>query len=84
MKVVKLTVHKNTLDKRRSRELRAKNIKYCKEVINQPDTVGLAILSWDKTGRVTSYTHVPEGSPITNHTLPETGKSVLIDRYVNT
>lgn len=84
MKIVKLTVHKNTLDKRKAREFRAQNIKYCKQVINQPNAVGIAIMSWDKSGKVTTYTHIPEGSPITNHTLPETAKSVLIDRYVNT
>ena len=84
MKIVKLSVHKNTLEKRTAKELRARNIKYCKEVINRPDTIGIAVISWDKLGKVTTYTHIPNGSPITNHTLPETAKAVLIDRYVNT
>ncbi len=81
--VVKLTVHKNTLQKRRDKQMRSTAMKYFKECINKKDISGYAIAVWDKDGETTSCSHTEKDSPIRRSTLPEHLKSIFMDRFIN-
>jgi len=82
-KIVKLTVHKNTLQKRKDKQMRSDAIKYFKECLNKKDISGYVIAAWDKEGITTSVSHVEKDSPIRRSTLPEHLKSIFLDRFIN-
>lgn len=81
MNVVKLSVHKNTMERRKSKALRKEAATRLKESTNQSDLVGYAIVTWNKDGKVTSCSNTGTGV-ITQATLPETLKSVFLDRFI--
>ena len=81
-KIVKLSVHKNTLQKRKDKKLRSDAVKYFKECLNKPDIKGYAIAVWDKEGKTTSCLHTEVDSPIRRTTLPEHLKSIFLDRFI--
>lgn len=83
MTVVNLTVHKNTLHKRRDKKMRSDAVKYLKECLNNQDIKGYAIAVWDKDAKTTSCLHVENGSPITRAVLPEHLKTIFLDRFIN-
>ena len=82
-KIVKLTVHKNTLHKRRNKQIRGDAAKNLRECLNNKEISGYAIAVWDKDGLTTSCSHVAEDSPIRRTTLPEHLKSIFLDRFIN-
>ena len=82
MKVVNLTVHKNTLAKRRIKEGRKNAVQDMKRLVNNKDIAGYAIATWNKDGDVRAFHHHISDSLITSHTLPETLKMSFTYRYV--
>ena len=84
MNIVKLSVHKNTLEQRKEKQMRKEAVGYFKECINKPNIAGYAIAVWDKNGKIISCSDTSnKKSPITRHTLPETLKMTFIERYTN-
>lgn len=83
MKVVKLTVHKNTLQKRKDKELRGQAVRHLKDCVNQADITGYAIAVWDKEGNTTSCLHVCKNSPITTALAPEHLKGIFLKRFID-
>lgn len=81
--IIKLTVHKNTLQKRKDKQLRNDAVKYFKKCINQKDISGYAIAVWDKNAKTTSCSHVEDDSPIGRAVLPEHLKVIFLDRFIN-
>ena len=82
MKVVRLTVHKNTLQKRKDKKLRSDAVKHFKECLNKPDIKGYAAAVWDKDGGTISCCHTELDSPIRRSTLPEHLKVIFLDRFI--
>lgn len=81
-KIVKLSLHKNTLEKRKDKEFRGTAVKHFKECINKPGLQGYAIAVWDKEGKTTSCLSVGKDSPITRSLLPEHLKTIFLDRFI--
>lgn len=81
--IVKLTVHKNTLQKRKDKKLRSDAIKFFKECVNQKDISGYAIAVWDKNAKTRSCVHVENNSPIGMAVVPEHLKSIFLDTFIN-
>jgi len=84
MKIVKLSVHKNNKQQRESKQLRTKAVRMFKDCINQQNVSGYAIVTWDRDGLITSCSDITnKESNITSATLPETLKTIFLDRYLN-
>lgn len=65
MRVTSLTVHRNTMDKRRCRE-NAARLKGCAERERQlGDMEGFALVTWNKERGYSCDLHLPERSPVT-------------------
>lgn len=62
--VVSLTVHKNTLPKRRGRENARILSLIAKEEHRQGDVAGFAVITWNESKLYSCRIHAPERSPI--------------------
>ena len=62
--VVSLTVHKNTLPKRRGRENARLLSQIAKNEHRQGDVAGFAVITWDESKRWSCRIHAPDRSPI--------------------
>ena len=82
MKVVKLSVHKNTLKQRRTKQFRKDAIDNFKLGINAKDVVGYAYIAWNKEGDVSSGYSVSDQSPFPTHSLPEVAKLTITERLL--
>lgn len=67
--VVSLSVHRNTLERRRTKN----NVNALRSCVHaeqqQGDLAGFALVTWDREGRQQVYLHLPEGQPINRNTV---------------
>lgn len=83
-KIVVLSVHKNTMYKRKQKELKQEALSQFKESLNDNSAVGYAFMTWNKKGRIQTACTFPndvKDGGITGLTLPETIKTAFPDRF---
>lgn len=69
-KVVNLTVHKNTILKKRARNNASILKKIAKQEYTEGDISGFVVICWDNSKQQTTYIHSPTGSPVNLNEIP--------------
>ena len=80
-KIVRLSVHKNTLIQRKRKELRAAGIKSFKDAVNNKDISGYMFVSWNKDGSTQATYNLSDDSKYRVIDIPPLVESLLKDHY---